>query len=93
MSQSLTRTLRSLRTRRCFVCSESGWLGGDSLPDIRWRHEIDAHGAYEQADGWLVGVAGADPQTRVRRPCGRHGDFISASGNFNTLGAFFCNVP
>jgi hypothetical protein len=27
----------------------------------------------------------------VPRPSGRRGDFISASGNFNTLGAFFCN--
>jgi hypothetical protein len=47
---------------------------------------------YGSADGWLFGIDPADPRTHPQRAFGRVGDSISASCDFKTLGAFFCNV-
>jgi hypothetical protein len=44
---------------------------------------------YGLANGFAVD--GADPPAPLRRAFGRLGGFISASCDFKTLGAFFCN--
>jgi hypothetical protein len=57
------------------------------LPESAARRKS---GGFDRKNGYTA-VDGAGPPAPLRRAIGRLGDFISASCDFKTLGAFFCN--